>query len=232
MSLQRIAPLMLEHGYGRDMSAQPTDIWYVHPKGHMIRAVPMPESAEGFWWEYFPPELIGDRQRGHGFDRLQSHLASVHAKADRFKPLWQEETAPLEERSPNPVSAIDFADRDFFIVQTSVAPIERYEVRESGSLYPRLISFHPKTGQWRDYSADANEETGDQRYIEVVRRWIQLGKPVVKRKDAGPQPRANGPSDSYGGYETGRSNRGMDGNTAFPAGMGTPVYSVPTGTRG
>lgn len=230
MSLQRIAPLMLEHGYGRDMSAQPTDIWYVHPKGHMIRAVPMPESAEGFWWEYFPPELVGDRQRGHGFDRLQSHLAQVHAKADRFKPLWQEET--LAERSPTPTTAIDFPDRDFFIVQTSVAPIERYEVRESGSLYPRLISFHPKTGQWRDYSADANEEIGDQRYIEVVRRWIQLGKPVVKRKDAGPQPREKGPFDTYDGYDHGRSNPGPGNNSPFSPGMGAPVYSVPIGQRG
>lgn len=228
-SLREIAPMLVGFGYGRDMSAAPTDIWYVHPSGHHVRAVPMPESMEGFWWEYFPPELVGDRKRGHGIARLQTHLASIHAKADNYKPVWQEST--IAEYSPESNRPIDTADRDYFIVQTLEAPIERYEVRESGSSYPRLVAHDPKTGEWRDYSADANQESGDQRYIEVVRRWIQLGKPAAKRGDGLPRERDSGrsPGDTYDGYE----RPGFHKSTVpYAAGMGTPVYSVTPGMRG
>lgn len=216
--ISEVAPLLIGFGYGRDASAQQGDIWYSHPAGHQIHAVQMPEGIGSFWWEYFPPELVGERTRGHGLQKLESHLQAVHAAPDKFQPAWQD---GVTESSPMATRTVDSADRDYLIVQTLVAPVERYEVRESGSEYPRLIGHDPKTGEWRDFNADADQDRGDQRYIEVVRRWIQLGRPALKRDatlaSKSGWDRGGGSSagtKEYGGYELGSLNGTLTPNTS------------------
>lgn len=184
--LREIAPMLLNLGYGQNHGAEAASgIWFAHPDGHQVRAVPMPEGMGGYWWEYFPPELIGDRQRGSGIDKLRSHLTSVHTKPDRYKHLGQEES--VLESTPPTDAPLDQSDRTFLVVQTTVAPLERYEVRESGMLYPHLVARDPNSGEWRDYTADADQRYGDQRYIEIVRRWIDLGRPLAKNDASLPQ---------------------------------------------
>jgi len=180
--LRELSDVMIDLGYSRDYS--PSDAaWFVHKDGHQVRVVPMPDGMKGSWWEVFPPNLVGETRAGHGSDRLRAALLGAQEPPNAFKPRYQTEAmSPDTPGDPD----ITRGDNAFLVVQTSVRPVERYEVREVGSIYPRLVGHDPATGEWRDFSADATRESGDHRYIEVVQRWVDAGRPALPNDAALP----------------------------------------------
>jgi hypothetical protein len=111
-------------------------------------------------------------------DRLREHLQLAHRDQ---KPQQTEGINDAKERSPEGRDALNTDYRDFLVVQTDEAPVERFLVREAAHDYPHIIGHFPKTGEWRDYTIEASGYPEDDRYIQVVKRWKYLGRPVLKR---------------------------------------------------
>jgi hypothetical protein len=172
--IRDVVPLLVEYGYSRNMAAPKNEIWYAHPAGHQVHARPMPGDQAGVYWDYFDPDLRSV-SRGFGSERLASQLGNVHRRDQKVN-----ESAKVATSKGEADQAFKTSYRDFLVVQTATAPIERFEVREASNQYPHIISRHPQTGEWRDWTLEALGHPTDERYIQIVQRWIYLGKPLVK----------------------------------------------------
>lgn len=194
--ISQVGPLLVSQGYARDMSAPGNEVWYAHPAGHIVRAAK--KGAHGIRWEYFPPRMIGETRKGIGFLPLKQQVNELHPK-----PLGEgrdgNDYDPYS-RSKEAENAFNTSFRDFFIRQTEAAPVERYEVWEAGQKYPHLVARFPVTGEWKDYTYEANlnstslpEGQVPSKYIEIARYWVNRGKPLLKSgsDELGSQPTVN-----------------------------------------
>lgn len=235
--LLAVAPILVEFGYSRDMSAPPEQFWYAHRDGHQIRT--SPSGNKGMEWTYFPPKLIGETSRGVGMESLQDQLSHAHRREQRQQTDEALGTIkrPGTARSAEAQDAFETPFKDFVIIQTQTNPVERYEVREADHEYPRYIARFPETGEWKDYTAEATGSGAPpprgtpSKYIDIVRFWINRGRPVMKAGGEPSDARASGvvPSSSKAVNAVGvASMAGEGGYERSPSGAGdAPVAGMP-----
>jgi hypothetical protein len=234
--LYAVAPILVEYGYSRDMSAPSEQFWYAHREGHQIRTSP---SGNGMQWTYFPPKLLGETERGLGLEGLQGHLAYVHRRDDaqQTDEAMGEVKLSGDARSQEAQDAFDTPFKDFLIIQTQTDPIERFEVREAGHEYPRYVARFPKTGEWKDYTAEAVGSGAPpprgtpSKYIDIVRYWVNRGKPVMKPGGEPSDARASGASPTPSRAVNAIGMAAMAGEGGYersPSGSGSsPVAGMP-----
>lgn len=165
-----ISNMAVEFGYSRNLEAPLREMWYAHPNGNHLRTF---RFGEGLGWELY--QVGKSVERGFGPTSLRERFSRVH------RDIVQEvlSTAPqVLDRSPG-LNTRD--DTEYLIRQVGVKPLERFEVRQVGTVYPTYVSFDPEKGKWLDYHT--GEE--DSRTISMVQRWKKLGSPTINVNGGG-----------------------------------------------
>lgn len=114
------------------------------------------------------------------------------------------EAVEVEEEFKRP---FDIPVREFFIRQTEINPVERYEIRQRPTdESSTMVARYPGTGEWKCYSCEDSCS-----HVQSVQEWIHRGRPVLNNAVADKLATPDG-------YERPKFH-----NTSMPVGMPSPT---------